>query len=574
MHLPDPNALWTLGLLMAVALAAGGLGRVLHLPKVTTYLLAGMILGPSVFDWVPESHIEQFEPLTNLAIALVLFDLGCHFPMVRLRRILPRVVRFSAGELVATFALVAVGVWLLGQRWDGALLLGAMALATAPATTILVLKEMESEGPLTEYSQALVAINNLVSIVLFELLFVGVFYVFGEKLGGELRVSPAAEVGGLFLELAGSAALGALGGLLASFCYPLLAESRRLVLLVALVVALLGACEMFDVPYLLTFLTMGFTVANTTYHGRQMNAEMDRITALLSVLFFAIHGAALKLPALVEAGAIGAGYVALRMSGKYLGVFFAPQRGLADVAVRRWLGAMLVSQAGAAIALSAIAVDRYGRLGDVLGERLQTIILGTVVVFEIVGPLLIRAAVIRSGEVPLARVIPHGGVDLIDQVRTVWNRLLVALGRDPWQGHQPESLTVSELMRRKVNVVSQSATFDEVVETIEHSRDNTYPVVGAAGELVGVIRYRELSNVLFDPSLGALVRAADVTTPPGAMLYDDESASRACSLFAHSQDDCIPVVSRDEPGRLVGLIRRRDVLRLLLRGRLSDAPGD
>ena len=567
MSFPDPNSLWTLGLLMGVALAVGGLGRFMHLPKVTTYLMAGMILGPSILDWVPKEHIKQLEPLTELAIALVLFQLGCHFPMARVRRILPRVLRLSAGELTATFALVAVGVALLGQRWDGALLLAAMALATAPATTILVLKEMESEGPLTEYSHALVAINNFVSIVLFELIFVGIFF-YSDK----VDVPVAASIVNLIQDLAGSAALGVLAGVLTSFCYPLVSENRRLVLLLALIVALLGVCEMFHVPYLLTFLTMGIMVANSTYHGRQMNAEMDRITALLSVMFFAIHGAALNLPALAEAGMIGVGYIVLRMSGKYLGIFFAPRRGFADTAVRHWLGTMLVSQAGAAIALSAIAIDRYDLLDDTMGNKLQTIILGTVVVFEIVGPLLIRAAVIRSGEVPLAQAVGHGNFELTDQVRSVWNRLLMAIGRHPWEGRQPDELSVNELMRKKVNVVSQSATFDEVVEIIEHSRDSTYPVVGNSGELVGVIRYRELSNVLFDPSLGALVRATDVTTPPGATLYPDESGSRACTLFAHTQDDCIPVVSRDEPRQLLGIVRRRDVLRLLIRGRLGDTP--
>ncbi|MBN1589607.1 MAG: cation:proton antiporter [Pirellulales bacterium] len=568
MSIPDPNAMWTLGLLMGVALAVGGLGRLLHLPKVTTYLLAGVALGPSVLGWVPRAHIEQLEPLTQLAMALVLFHLGCHFPMARLRRILSRVLRLSIGELVATFVLVTVGVWLLGQRWDGALLLGAMALATAPATTILVLKEMESEGPLTEYTHALVAINNLVSIVLFELLLAAIFFL-DDKSGASIAV----EMADLVRVFAGSLALGLLGGLLASFCYPLIAENRRLVLVVALVAALLGACEMLHLPYLLTFLAMGAMVANTTYHGRQMNSEMDRITGLLSVLFFVIHGAALHLPALVEAGMIGLGYIVLRMLGKYLGIFFAPQPARPDPAVRRWLGTMLVSQAGAAIALSAIAVDRYGLAGDTLGTKLQTIILGTVVVFEIVGPLLIRAAVIRSGEVPLAQAVPHGEFDLADQLRTVWNRLLLALGRNPWEDRQTADLTINELVRKRVNVVSQSATFDEVIDIIEHSRDSTYPVVGGSGELIGVIRYRELSNVLFDPSLGALVRAADVTTPPGATLFSDESASRACTLFAHTRDDCIPVVSRDEPRQLLGIVRRRDVLRLLIRGRLGDTPG-
>ncbi len=175
----DWHMMLTLGLLMAAALVAGGLGEFLRLPKVTSYLLVGMVLGPSVLNWVPPTHVEMMEPLTQLAIALVLFNLGCHFPMARLRRIFGRAVRLSAGELAMTFLLVAVGLMILGESWPAALLLGALALATAPATTILVLKETESEGPVTEYLHALVALNNLASIVLFELLFVAIHLTTG-----------------------------------------------------------------------------------------------------------------------------------------------------------------------------------------------------------------------------------------------------------------------------------------------------------------------------------------------------------------------------------------------------------
>ena len=557
----DDHVMFTLGVLMAAALAAGGVGRFLRLPKVTSYLLMGVLLGPSALHWIPHEHIERIEPLTKLAIALVLFNLGCHFPMVRLRRILQRSVRFSAGELVLTFLLVSSGVALLGQSWDGALLLGALALATAPATTILVLKEMQSEGPVTEYAHALVAINNLVSIILFELLFVGIHFV-----QGKLQVSATVELGYLARDLVGSAILGIAGGLAVSFCYMLVAENRRLVLLVAAIIMLLGACEAMEVPYLLTFLTMGVTVANTTYHSRQVDAELDRITGLLCVVFFVTHGAELDLAALGQAGLIGVAYIVLRTAGKYFGVFLAGADHHEEPMVRHWLGAALLSQAGAAIALSAIAVTR----DPVLGGQLQTIILGTVVVFEIVGPLLIRFAVIHSGEVPLAQAITHASFDLTDQVRTVWNRLLLALGRDPWKDRSTGELTVNELMRKKVKAVPQEATFDDVVSVIEHSRDNTYPVVSSTGELVGLIRYRELANELFDSSLGALVRASDVMTPAGRNLYPDDTASDACAVFASGKDDCIPVTTREKPHQLLGVVRRRDILRLLIRGRVGE----
>lgn len=125
-------------------------------------------------------------------------------------------------------------------------------------------------------------------------------------------------------------------------------------------------------------------------------------------------------------------------------------------------------------------------------------------------------------------------------------------------------------MRKNVKGVPQGATFDDVIAYIEHSRDNTYPVVGRSGELVGVIRYRELSGALFEPALDTLVRAADVTTPARWVLHPDEPVARVQEMFEASQDDCLPVVTREEPYRLVGVVRRRDVLRLLIRKQISS----
>jgi len=551
----------TLGLLLVAALFLGRVAEYLRVPKVTAYLLTGMLLGPGILNWIRHDHLTLFEPLTKLAISLVLFNLGCHFPMARVRRILRRVLRLSAGELTATFLLVFLGLILFGVPWEAALMLAALALATAPATTILVLKETESEGPVTEYTNSLVVLNNLVAIVLFELLFLAILFVEGTLPG------PVAELGKLARDLAGSVALGVAGGLIASLAYTLVAATNRLVLLFGIVTLLLGICEVNEMPYLLTFLAMGMTVANSSDQTRQALAELDRLTGLLCVVFFVTHGADLRLDALGQAGLIGFAYIAFRFSGKCLGVRLAATLGREEPAVRRWLGPSLVAQAGAALALSAIAVQRTEAGSDLheLCVHVQTVILGTVVVFEIIGPILIRQAVLRSGEVPLAHAIHHSTSTLADQVQTVWSRLLIAAGVNPWKDRPREDLTVGELMRKNIKGVPQAATFDDVVACIEHSRDNTYPVVGASGELIGVIRYRELSTALFDPELSTLVRAADVTTPARWVLHPDEPVARIHDMFEASKDDCLPVVSREEPYRFVGLVRRRDVLRLLIR---------
>lgn len=553
---------------------AGWVAGYVRLPRVTAYLLVGMLLGPVALNIVDLEHTRLLEPITKLAISLVLFNLGCHFPFARMRRILRRVVRLSLSELSATFLLVFGGLLALGQRWEGALLLGILALATAPATTVLVLKETESEGPVTDYANALVALNNLVSIVLFELLFLAIRFV--HEPWGSSAAGPTgqlvAEIGELARDLAGSVVLGMAGGLIVSYAFGLVASGRRLVLLVSVPILLLAIGQLLGMPYLLMFLAMGVTVANSSDQARRIVAELDQLTGLLCVVFFAVHGAELEPDKLIAAGAVGVGYTLLRLSGKYFGIRIAARSSGEEPAVQNWLGATLVAQAGAALALSAIAVGRTQGTGGILHEvcrEIQTVVLGTVVVFEIIGPILIRLAVLRAGEVPLAHAIRHATPGLADQLRTVWNRWLIAAGRNPWKNRSPEDLTVKDLIRSNVAGIPQAAAFNEVVAAIEHSRDHTYPVVGDQRELVGVIRYRELSTVLFDPAVGLLVRAADVATAARWFFHPDDSLAEAFEIFKTSKDDCIPVVAADEPHPLIGILRRRDVLRLLIREQLD-----
>jgi len=426
------------------------------------------------------------------------------------------------------------------------------------------LKEMESEGRVTDYTNTLVAINNLVSIVFFELLFLTILL-----LHGQLDQPPWWHFGRLLEDLVGSVSLGILAGLAVSYSFALTAESRRVVLLIAIAALTLGICLATSIPYLLAFLAMGITVANSSRQTRQVVAAVDSMNGLLCVIFFVTHGAELDVHQLFNAGWIGVAYIVLRGGGKYFGVRWAAGRGEEQPHVREWLGAALLAQAGAAIALCGLAVDRTmymeAHLKD-LFANVQTVILGTVVVFEIAGPLLIRQAVLRSGEVPLAHAIRPPGIGLIEQWQTVFNRLLLAVGRDPWAGRSADELRVSEMVRKNVEGIPHSATFDAVVAYLEHSRDNTIPVVDQRGVLVGVMRYRELSNALCDGDLGPLVRAADLMEPASRVLHPDEPLSRASTLFASSKDDCIPVVSEGGPRQLLGVVRRRDVLRLQVRG--------
>jgi len=455
----------TLGLLLGVCLAAGVFADLLHLPKVTAYLLVGLLVGPSALDLIPKTHVDLFGPVLKLAMAVVLFNLGCEFTFTKVRRVAARCLALSVGEIAATFGFVTVGLYMFGCAPSMALLLGCLAVATAPATTILVLKEFRSEGPVTESTGFLVAMNNFACIVIFELAFLAVHLV-----QGKLQDPIEYQLGTLLQDIAGSMALGAAGGLIVSYECGLLKMKRWLVLLVATTTFLLGVCETFDIPYMLTFLVMGVTVANTSDMTGKIVDELDHLSGLLAVLFFAVHGTELDVHAFIEVGRIGGIYIVCRIAGKWLGVYGAARATRQPLEVRHWLGSCLFAQAGAAIALATIAVHRDPELG----KPIQDIILGSVVVFEIIGPLLIRQSLLRTGEVPLAQAIRHTSSTPLEQVRSVVDRFRTALSKSALTTSTTSKTTVSDLLRKSKGL-NQSANFEEVIAYIEHSHDNTYP---------------------------------------------------------------------------------------------------
>ena len=167
----------TLGLLLAASLAAGVLADLVHLPKVTAYLLVGLLVGPSALNLVEAEHVDLFEPLLQLAMALVLFNLGCEFTFSKVRRIARHCLPISIAEIGFTTGAVALCLMIFGASLPKSILLGCLAVATAPATTILVLKEFRSEGPVTESTGFLVALNNFACIVMFESAFLAISLV-------------------------------------------------------------------------------------------------------------------------------------------------------------------------------------------------------------------------------------------------------------------------------------------------------------------------------------------------------------------------------------------------------------
>ncbi len=562
--MPTIPPLLALGILIACAAFLGFVGDWLRLPRVTSYLLSGVIVGPSALHLISTEELHHFEPIADLAMALVLFNLGSHFSIALVKKIRSHILPVAIGDLLVTFTVVSVGLLALGQGLAPALMLGCLAMATAPATTVLVLKELKSEGPVSESAQALVATNNLATILVFEVLM-----LLCVSLGDAGTAGMVGQIQKILWTFVGSVVLGASLGLLLSFAAGFLSSLQWMVVLLAMSLMGLGLCQTYPMSFMLVFLVTGFVFKNSSHDTEQDLVESEKITSLLCVAFFAIHGAALDLDQFLKLGAIGTAYIALRVVGKYAGIRLAATWSHESRQVQKWLGATMLSQAGAAIALSGVAATQ---LPELFGP-VQTIILGSVIVFEIAGPLLIRFGVVQSSEVPIAHVARHTSLSFGDQIRAMVWQLKSSGGNDPAPSTKAEELTVASLIRSRVRGISQKAQFNEIISYIEHSHDNTFPVINQENQVVGIIRYPLLSEALFDPGVNKLVRAEDIATSVDRVAYPDESAADIFDFFQSSTDDCIPVVSRDEHRRMQGVVRRSDLRSLLIRKNKKGGSG-
>ncbi|RMF38959.1 MAG: CBS domain-containing protein [Planctomycetota bacterium] len=548
----------SLGTLLIASLLGGIVADLIRIPRVTAYLLAGVMVGPSVAGLVTTEHMHHLIPLTKLAMALVLLELGCQFPLAQLRPILRHATWLSVGELLTTFLFVALGVWVFGYGLATAVLLAALALATAPATTVLVLKESNSEGPVTELASVLVALNNIAAIVAFE-----AFFLAARFAGGVLEEHPTAEIQRVMLDLGGAVLLGLIAGVWISYGSGLLNQSRWLVLVLAITILLLGFCETFALPYMLAFLVTGIVVVNTSDTAHDLLKEHQKISGLLVVVFFAVHGAELQLDSFVAAGVLGGIYIATRTAGKILGIRWASMWHHEAPTVRKYLGPCMLAQAGAAIALASTCAVRWPEIGG----PIQTVILGTVVFFEIVGPILIRWSVLRAGEVPLAQAISHRTESAASQAAKMWRRAREAVGLTPHTTVDIDALRVGDLVRKNVAAIAQTADFEQVVDVMRTSHDNTYVVVDAEKQIVGIIRYGLLSDTFFDAQIDTLVRAEDLAMPLEVALQTDQPLSAAVDAFRKTSDDIIPVITPQTPHQFVGVLRRSDLMQFLIASR-------
>ena len=384
---------------LAVLLFAGfGMTRItkrLYLPDVTGYILAGILVGPYVLDLIPAGVSEGMEFITDIALAYIAFGVGKYFKLSLLRASARRIFVITLAEaLLAAAAVALTMIFVFRLPVPFALLLGAIGSATAPASTIMTIRQYHAKGEFVDTLLQVAALDDAVSLAAFS--------VCAAVAGGFEGGAGALDWKTLALPLAANAAALALGAACGALLKVIITDQRskdhRLILVNAVIFALAGVCDLLDVSPLLACMMMGAVYVNLI-DNKQLFKQVNHFSPPILLLFFVLSGMRLDLGMLRTAGLIGVGYFLVRIAGKYLGAWLGAWATGASGGVRRFLGLALVPQAGVAIGLAALG-QRILPAGS--GAMLSAIILSSSVLYEMIGPACAKAALRLAGAIPQA----------------------------------------------------------------------------------------------------------------------------------------------------------------------------
>lgn len=379
-------------ILLLTGLIFGKLVTYVKLPNVTGYLLGGLIVGPSVLGLLSLENIESVSVISEIALAFIAFTIGLSFKTSYFKRVGLTPVVIAILEAFMAVILVQIALIAAGFPVPLSIVLGSIAAATAPASTVLVIKQYKAKGPVTDTLLSVVALDDAVALILF-----GFATTIAQTM---LQSSPTTNlvlaVLKPFGEIALAVIIGMAAGLLMKYALKLfVGRGPRLGILIAFVFLTTGIATAAGVSELLACMIAGSVLTNLSIESQLMNELSDELTPPIYMMFFVLAGAELQLSIIPTIGLMGIIYIVVRVIGKMMGAFAGAKIMKASPEVSKYLGPMLIPQAGVAIGLTKIAENL---IPEHAAEISAVILVGTLV-YEFIGPIATKFALEKAGEV-------------------------------------------------------------------------------------------------------------------------------------------------------------------------------
>ncbi len=398
------SILFYAAVVIAAGLFFGKMAKYLHLPNVTGYLVGGLIIGPSMLNIIDADMIEHMYIIPSVALGFIAFSIGNEMKLIYFKRVGSRPIVIAIFEalfaVLVTFVAIILYLYITGQltliEVRFALVLSAIAAATAPAATMMVVRQYKAKGILTETLMSVVAIDDSVAIMLF-----GIFVAISNALGPITNQSSILmQIIKPFIEIFASLGIGFVAGILLTLGTRwFTGRGNRISLVIMFIFFTVSLTDFISGSPLLACMMLGAVFANMSPKYEEVNGLIYFVTPPIFIMFFVLSGAELKLSVLQTVGLIGIIYVLFRVVGKIFGSWFGSKITKAEPVVTKYLGYALIPQAGVAIGLSLVATQV---LNPEMGAQIRAIILAATLIYELFGPVITKIALQKAGEIKVS----------------------------------------------------------------------------------------------------------------------------------------------------------------------------
>lgn len=397
------NFILDLGIIITAGFLGGALARRLKFPRVSGYVIVGVLLSPSLFNVISHTTVEDLDVFTTIALGIIAYSIGGRLHLGAIRRIEKSIFLIGTFQGAAAFILSILvitflaplflnisGATILTVYLPMALVIAAMASATAPAAVMAEVHEFRASGPFTTTLLSVVAFDDAIAVVLFSI-----------ALGVALPLVDVSQAFSFYqalllplLQIVGSIAIGAVFGFALTYAARQV-KSRALVLVLVLGTIMLctGVIELLGWSVVMANLVMGAIVVNRTPR-RDMFLAIEGIEDVVFAIFFVLAGLHFELDVMQTVGLLAVLVLVGRLGGKYLGARAGASIAGAPEPVKKYLGFALMPKAGVTLGLALLAQRAFPELGDIIFN----VVLATVIINEIFAPFLVRYAIFKAGE--------------------------------------------------------------------------------------------------------------------------------------------------------------------------------
>jgi Kef-type K+ transport system membrane component KefB len=539
------NALLLVGLAVFFGTITGKVFQKIKIPQVVGYILIGLIVGKSCLHLFEEPVIDAMMPIVQFTLGIIGFIIGAELKREVFAKFGWSIYSILIGEGLLTFLFVTLSVALITQNLALGLLLGAVASATDPASTINVLWEYRAKGPLTTTITSIVALDDGLAILLY-----GFASVFAKVLLTSESFSLLYSIGVPLWEIAQSLLLGIVIGLLV-LKVAFRIKERELAMSFALgsIAIACGVSLWLKLDIILSCMALGATVVNLFPRKSEPLFKTVRETsAPLYILFFVVVGSQLDIHIFMQTTLvlIVLAYLLSRSFGKVLGAMLGGLVSKARPEVTAYSGAALFTQGGVAMGLAISISHQMVRLvpggsGEEIGILIMNVVAATTFVVQVVGPAFVKFAVFRAGE----------------------------NNKDIHKDDVIDSLSVKDVMQTDFIPVLENASLTQVIQTIKKEGTQHSTVVKTAGEHVGSISLGNLKEALYEEELKDLLVAGDVMAGDLWTVFQNQPLREAVKIFEEHYVDYLPVYEQPGSQKVIGVLEYPVLIQILQRRLLA-----